>query len=1281
MARILLFIYNRSAAHKPFFYSVVLAVILLLAFLASRLRFEEDITRMLPLDEELSELNAVIQNSKFKDKLVINIFLADSTSSPDPDKLAAYAGDLTDSLNAKFFPSHIGKINRVTEDEINNLYALFHENLPIFLEPADYDSIEARLTETNIHSALQRGYKSLVSPAGFALKESFLKDPLGLTPLALKKLQQLQLENIYEAKDGFIITKDHRNLLVFVAPVYPANETSENRKLIAGIAGFIQTITSKYDGTVTAEYFGGAAMAVENADRLKSDISLTVSLALAFLVAFISYFFRKKAVVLLIFLPSAFGVLFSLACLYLLVQQASLIALGAGSILIGITINFPLHLITHFKKERSVAKVFSDVTQPLLTSSLTTAAAFFCLLFLQADAMNDLGLFVGLSIIGAALFTLLVLPVFLNEKSAEEPRAAGSPGFIDRIASYEYHKNRYLIIAIAAFSVVCLFTFHDVAFESDLSGMNYVPEHLKKAEEHLNKINRYSLKTIFLISKAGSLDSALANNEKLRDKIERLQHENIIQKYSGVGSLFPSASGQYARIQQWNKFWTDEKKHRLKEMLTGIGSQYKFKDSAFTGFYELLDRNFQVVPLESLDRIRTLFLDNFISETGEMATVSTLLKVEEEKKKEVYAAFKNGDNLIIFDNKRITYRILEILKDNLSLLVALSISLFFLIVIHSFGRIEIGLITFIPMAASWLWTLGIMGAFGIKFNMINIIISSFIFGLGDDYSIFLSGGYLQEYKYGVRNTVTYKTSMLLSAVTTLVGIGALIFAGHPALRSIALMSVIGILSVVMVTFTVQPLLLETFIVNRKKLKRHPINLVNFLKALLTWGFLLLGVAIVGIAGLLIFTLLPLNASKRKALFHRIFMHVSKAYIKITFPLSCKIHNRHGEDFKKPAVVICNHQSLIETPLILMQAPKLIILTNDRIRRTPHFGPIARFADFYSVSSGIDPVMDKLKQMTDDGYSIVVFPEGTRSTDYNIHRFHKGAFYIAEKLHLDIVPVLFHGTGEFLHKNEFWGRRNKISVKVMERISADDQRFGKTYSERAKGIRKHMIKAHDEFRKEKETPEYLKRMLMCNYIYKGPVLEWYVRVKLWLEDNYKLVNEKLPSKGEILDIGCGYGYMTYMLAFYSRERTLTGVDYDCEKIAVAQNCYSKNDNIQFECANVLETDISEKDGFILGDVLHYLRRDEQMQLLKKCFSRLREKGTIIIRDADASLRKRQFGTALTEIISTVSGFNKKANPLEFVPAREIIELAKANGFTTEVIDGSRLTSNVFIVIRN
>jgi hypothetical protein len=111
------------------------------------------------------------------------------------------------------------------------------------------------------------------------------------------------------------------------------------------------------------------------------------------------------------------------------------------------------------------------------------------------------------------------------------------------------------------------------------------------------------------------------------------------------------------------------------------------------------------------------------------------------------------------------------------------------------------------------------------------------------------------------------------------------------------------------------------------------------------------------------------------------------------------------------------------------------------------------------------------------------------------------------------------------------------------------------------------------------------------------------------------------------------------------------------------------------------DIPQKDAFILGDVLHYMKKSDQMVLLKKCFEKLRKNGTIIIRDADASLKKRQFGTVVTEIISTFSGFNKKVNALEFISAREIIDLAKTHGMSAQVIDDSKMTSNVFIVIRN
>ena len=54
--------------------------------------------------------------------------------------------------------------------------------------------------------------------------------------------------------------------------------------------------------------------------------------------------------------------------------------------------------------------------------------------------------------------------------------------------------------------------------------------------------------------------------------------------------------------------------------------------------------------------------------------------------------------------------------------------------------------------------------------------------------------------------------------------------------------------------------------------------------------------------------------------------------------------------------------------------------------------------------------------------------------------------------------------------------------------------------------------------EIEQPEYYREQLVYNYLYKGPVLEWYMRVKLRLEGYYKMFHQHLPKRGKILDIG-------------------------------------------------------------------------------------------------------------------------------------------------------------------
>ena len=79
--------------------------------------------------------------------------------------------------------------------------------------------------------------------------------------------------------------------------------------------------------------------------------------------------------------------------------------------------------------------------------------------------------------------------------------------------------------------------------------------------------------------------------------------------------------------------------------------------------------------------------------------------------------------------------------------------------------------------------------------------------------------------------------------------------------------------------------------------------------------------------------------------------------------------------------------------------------------------------------GIDKLMPRLRSLVERGYSIALYPEGTRSIDCRIGRFHKGAFYIAQQLGLDIIPMYLDGPGKVLPKKTYHLNKGRIHMEV------------------------------------------------------------------------------------------------------------------------------------------------------------------------------------------------------------------------------------------------------------
>lgn len=1266
-------LYRFFQKKRSLFWFSLLTLIGVLSVGASRITLEEDISKFFPDDPRVEKLSYVFRNAKFSERIIGMVSIADSATTPNPDSLIATAARYVDSLESNASEYIVSIQSEVDDSQLLEVVQSIQSNLPVFLEEEDYLEIDSLLKPENAKERLVANYRQLISPSGIVTKNIIVNDPLGISFIVLKKLQDLQFDQNVEVYQNYLISRDHRHLLFFIEPKYKSGETGRNTAFLESLD---QAAVSVSSGAIKASYFGAPIVAAGNAKQLQRDTLLTISIMLVLLAIFILGHFRKKRVPFLIMFPVIFGALFSLCLIYLVQGSISIIAIAAGSIILGIAINYSLHFLSHLKHVDSIEDVIRDLVKPMTLGSATTVLAFVCLQFVNASVLRDVGLFAAFSLIGAALCTLIFLPQFISRDYVA--RQSHRETFIEKVSQFSFENNKVLLILILVLTPFFLYFANDVKFNTDLSQMNFMTDELKQSQSRVESINKTSLSSTYLVSQSTSFQKALQHNEVVTNEIRTLYGAGGIQKYSSVSAFIISDSLQRIRIARWNNYWKNKSDATIK-LVRSEGKALKFSEKVFQNFERLIGTEYQIADQTMFSPFRKLFFDNHIIERDGLSTVIALANIAPEKKQNVLRQLEEK-GVHGFDRQMITNLFVEYVHEDFNFIVAFTGIIVFMALLLMYGRIELTLMTFVPMLITWIWILGIMALVGIEFNIVNVMISTFIFGLGDDYSIFTMDGLLTEYQFGKKNLTSIRTSILLSALTTISGLGVLIFAEHPALRSIAGISIIGIVSVFFMSQTLQPFLFRWMISNRTKRGLAPMTAWGICKTIFTYGFFVSGSFILTIVGLLL-KLVPFGKKNVRLFYHSLISFWTRSLVTLAPQLKVKTIGYNKNLFSRATVLIANHTSFLDILLTTGLHPKLILLTNKWVWNSPVFGGVVRLADYYPVMEGAEDSIERVKDRVREGYSIVVFPEGSRTSDGKVKRFHKGAFYMAEALNLPIQPLIIHGADDAIPKSTIFLNTGFLTLKYLPVIEPDDTSFGSTYAEKAKNIGRYFRREYEAVTEQEENPQYFQYKLFSNYIYKGPVLEWYMKVKVALEGNYKQFHELVPPKGQILDLGCGYGFLCYMLAFLSEERVVTGVDYDAEKIETARNGYSRNERISFAVGDVTTFPMQKYDAIIIADVLHYLTPEDQELTILRAVAALHPGGTLIIRDGNAELKDRHQGTQLTELFSVkILKFNKSTNKLHFLKASDVSRIAGSQNCSIEVIDDTKFTSNVIFVVR-
>ncbi len=802
---------------------VVITMVLLA--LAWQLSYKEDIQDFLPFGKTDRQRMAVYQDISGMNRLFV-IFAGSGDAEQTTEAIRSFVQIVEESDTGGWCRDMQWTFDI---DNLSETMDFIYQNIPLFLSADDYRRMDSLLAVPGfMDEKLADDLNALMLPSAGILSHNIASDPLGLFRSPLEELQQSQRLLRFEMYDGYVFTPDMKYAIVMLSSPFGSSETDMNARLVALLNGAIEKTLSNSPlkgedslplregrgGSIKAHVAGGPQIAVGNAQQIVRDSILAVTLAAVLILLLLLYAFRSLRDILLIALSVGWGWLFALAGMALVHDSVSMIVIGISSVIIGIAVNYPLHLIAHTGHQPDVRQALREITKPLLVGNITTVGAFLALVPLKSIALRDLGLFASLLLVGTILFVLLWLPLMVKVKRQKDEKVKEVEGLLSRLASVQIERKKWVVALVAVLTL--FFGYHSlsVEFDTDLANINYMTDEQKADMSYFGKLlggdSSADEVTLYLLSSAPNFDEALKSSESRQAVIDSLTNAGRIVHHSGVGRFLPSSQKQAERIGLWND-WVQRHPNLLSD-LDAAAQRQGFAAEAFTDFKDIISSRYTTHSFDYFLPLTSGVLAGNVSQAGTLgySTIVDVLTVGREDAEQVKAALPDA-----FDIASLHSSVADALSADFNYIGWVCSAIVFLFLWLSFRRIELAVISFIPMAVSWIWILGIMALLGIKFNIVNIILATFIFGQGDDYTIFMTEGCISEYKHGHPVLVPYKRSIILSALIMFIGIGTLITSRHPALHSLAEVTIIGMSSVVLMAYMIPPLLF------RWMMKRFP----------------------------------------------------------------------------------------------------------------------------------------------------------------------------------------------------------------------------------------------------------------------------------------------------------------------------------------------------------------------------------------------------------------------------------------------------------------------------
>ncbi len=1155
--------------------SLMITLIAVLVAMMASLKYNENIYDFLPMSANEQKAITVYQDISGGQRIVA-LFKTKEGAEYSADRLTEAVDTFQQQLMSHAGSRHVRELTtQVDFEKLSSITDFVYSNMPLLLCDSDYVRMEQLLATPDFaDEQLANDVQMIMMPATGYFTTSISNDPLGFFSPVMERLQSRQASLPFEIDNGYIFSPGGKYAIAMLTSPYGSME-SANNGLLVNYVDSVCKVTSAAVSDVEVDITGSPVIAVGNASQIKNDSQWAISISVTLILLLLVFSFRKVKNLLLIGFAIIFGWLFAMGFIAVLRSDVSLIVLGIGSIIIGIAVNYPLHFIAHTDHGGTVREVLKDMVSPLLIGNITTVGAFAALMPLDAPALRDLGLFAAFMLIGTIFFVLIFLPHLVKQR-AEKGEERLSFG---RLSSVSFERHRWMMWVILLLTIVFGYYSLDTSFDANMHHINYMTPKQKELLGELSASAGLNDTTnIYVVTEGNSWNEALTRRSSLSPVIDSLQQAGSIRRASNVTQFISSEEQQAEKIARWKNFWQAHR-DEVMQLLAQQAPLHGFSSDAFSDFQSIVDANYEPHSFDYFDPIISTLLNSSFSHTDRNYSVVDVINVDSKDIPALESLLNSRltDSGYAFDFMGMNSSVANSLSDDFNYIGFACGLIVFVFLWLSFGRIELSMLAFIPMAVGWIWILGMMSMLGMQFNIVNVILATFIFGQGDDYTIFMTDGLINEYAYKKKLLPSYKNSIIISALIMFIGMGSLIVARHPALYSLAQVTIVGMLTVVMMAWIVPPLIYGWLVRTEGQTRLTPVTLEQIIRTIYCTICYLIELLYGCILGFFMH-LMPCNKKSGRAWLSRVIHRTMHVNIHHIWGVNSFVRNEHNETFSRGSILICNHTSILDPIYMLALDPHVLMIISGKVWKNPVVHLLFRVAGFINLDQPMERLQAKISKAIDEGYNVVLFPEGMR-TDGRIRRFHRGAFQMAQEIKADILPIYMHGAGHVMPKSSGFAARGRIDVEIGKRVTYGElSSYGKMSMEIAHNFHLQYVEHYADMQRRIEDTHYFHHYIIYKYTYKGIGLERETRRLLKQHDDFsQAIDNYTPTdskSGVVSIVNAAHGQFSLMFALVHSETEVHSYVTDEDDYALAMAMEPMPENLHIhrvaDTAEALQT---------------------------------------------------------------------------------------------------------------